>query len=291
MNLGVLVLLFVTLVWGTTFPIIRAAAAHLSGTEISAIRFLVAGVCMLPFALKAPRAAWRDGVLLGAVALISYASQAVGLEYISANRSAFLTSTNVLMVPLLLWLAGTRPSPRVVIAAALACTGIGLMSWESGGHWLGDGLTLVCALSYAVYVILLSRRIGAHESRTLAATQIVAMAVIGGLWLLATHPHAQALWRLGERARPVALPLLYLGAVASAGMLFLQAVGQRRVPAEKAAVIYAMEPVFAALFGWLWLHETLGARGLIGGVLVVAAVILGEWRLPPKSGADAVPGA
>lgn len=282
MNPGALLLLFVTLVWGTTFPVIRVAIAHLNGAEITELRFLIAGICMLPFAIKASRMAWRDGVLLGMVALASYVTQAVGMEYISANRSAFLTSTNVLMVPFLSLLFGGRLSFQIVAAAVLACAGVGLMSWEGGANWKGDSLTLACALSYAIYVILLSRRIHVHNSRTLAATQIVAMAAISGIWLLITHPHAHTLTTLVAHSRPVALPLIYLGVVASAGMLFLQAVGQRRVSAEKAAVIYAMEPVFAALFAWLWLHETLGTRGLIGGALVVLAVILGEWRFTRK---------
>ncbi|MDE2196858.1 MAG: DMT family transporter [Gammaproteobacteria bacterium] len=288
MNPSVLVLLFVTLVWGTTFPIIRATSAHLSGVEITALRFLVAGICMLPFALKASRAAWRDGLLLGTVALVSYVAQAVGLEYISSNRSAFITSLNVLMVPFLGLLLGGRLSLQIVSAAALACTGIGLMSWESGGNLIGDGATLACALAYAIYVILLSRRIHAHDSRTLAATQIVAMAVISGVWLLVTHLHGNALATLPARAQPVWPALLYLGVVASAAMLFLQAVGQRHVSAEKAAVIYAMEPVFAALFGWLWLHETLGVRGFVGGAMVVLAVILGEWRFTSRAKAGDV---
>ncbi|MGB9428826.1 MAG: DMT family transporter [Gammaproteobacteria bacterium] len=283
MNFSVLVLLFVTLVWGTTFPIIRAASAHLDGVEISALRFLIAGVCMLPFVFKASRMAWRDGLLLGFVALISYVTQAVGLEYISSNRSAFLTSLNVLIVPFLALLLGGRLSLQIVGAAVLACAGIGLMSWESGGNLIGDGVTLACAFTYAIYIIILSRRIKAHESRTLAATQIVAMAVMGGMWLLVTHLHGDALMTLAVRAKPVWPLLLYLGVVASAGMLFLQAVGQRHVSAEKAAVIYVMEPVFATLFGWLWLHETLGLRGFVGGAMVVLAVILGEWRFKSRA--------
>jgi len=282
-NLSVLLLLFVTLVWGTTFPIIRAASAHLSGVEITALRFLVAGICMLPFVLKASRAAWRDGIALGTIALLSYVGQAVGLEYISANRSAFLTSLNVLMVPFLMLFAGGRLRLQIVSAAVLACVGIGLMSWEGGANLIGDGATIACAFAYAVYVILLSRRIQAHSSRTLAATQIVAMAIISLVWLVIADVSGKTLGTLPARVMPVWPSLLYLGVVASAGMLFLQAVGQRRVSAERAAVIYAMEPVFAALFGWLWLGETLGMRGLTGGALVVLAVILGEWRFAPRA--------
>lgn len=282
MNPNVLILLFVTLVWGTTFPIIRAASVHLSGVEISALRFLIAGICMLPFAFNATRKAWRDGVVLGTIALLSYVTQAVGLEYISSNRSAFITSLNVLMVPFLGLLVGGRLSLQIITAGVLACAGIGLMSWSGGGNLIGDSATFACAVFYAVYVIVLSRRIGAHQTQTLAATQIVTMGVIGAAWLLvADLPHG-ALSTLPARAASVWLSVLYLGLVASAGMLFLQAAGQRHVSAEKAAVIYAMEPVFAALFGWLWLGEAMGARGLAGGAMVVAAVILGEWRFRPR---------
>jgi drug/metabolite transporter (DMT)-like permease len=286
-NINVILLLLVTLVWGTTFPLMKAASATLSGVEISALRFLVAGVVMLPFALKASRTAWRDGALLGVVALVSYVTQAVGLEYISSNRSAFITSLNVLMVPFLGLALGGRLSLQVIAAGAIACLGIGLLSWEGGGNWVGDGVTLLCALAYAIYVILLSRRAGAHHPRTLAATQIVLMAAFAVVWMLASGLGSERLATLPARLEPTLLPILYLGLVASAGMLFLQAVAQRHVAAEKAAVIYAMEPVFAALFGWLWLSELLGSRGLIGGALVVLAVVLSEWKFNQAAGARA----
>ncbi|WP_172202075.1 DMT family transporter [Niveibacterium sp. COAC-50] len=287
MNLNVVLLLLVTLVWGTTFPLMKAASATLSGVEISALRFLVAGVVMLPFALKASRATWRDGAVLGVVALVSYVTQAFGLEYISSNRSAFITSLNVLMVPFIGLVLGGRLSAQVLAAAALACIGIGLLSWEGGGHWIGDAATLVCALAYAVYVILLSRRAAQHNPRTLAATQIVLMAGFALVWMLVAGLGSDRLATLPTRTAPALLPIIYLGVIASAGMLFLQAVAQRHISAEKATVIYAMEPVFAALFGWLWLAESLGLRGAAGGALVVVAVILSEWRFNPRASTDA----
>ena len=233
---------------------------------------------MMPFTFNATRKAWRDGIVLGAIGLLSYVMQAIGLEYISSNRSAFITSLNVLMVPFLGLLVGGRLSLQIITAAILACVGIGLMSWSGGASLIGDSATFACAFSYAVYVIVLSRRIGAHQTQTLAATQIVTMGVIGGIWLLLADLPSGAISSLPGRAGSVWLSVLYLGVIASAGMLFLQAAGQRHVSAEKAAVIYAMEPVFAALFGWLWLGEAMGIRGLVGGAMVVAAVVLGEWR-------------
>ena len=276
MNPGVLILLLVTLVWGTTFPLLKSAAADLGGVEISAFRFIVAAVCMSPFLLSAPRRAWIDGALLGVLGLASYVAQAYGLQFISSNRSAFLTSLNVLMVPLLGLAFGGRMTWTVMAAGALACLGIGLMSWEGGGNLAGDAATIVCALAYALYVIVLSQRSSRHEAKHLAATQIAVMAVLGTAWMLTQS--ADSLATLTTRAVPHATTLLYLGAVATAGMLFLQAVGQRRVAAEKAALIFAMEPVFAALFGWMWLGELLGWRGVAGGAFVIGALVLSELR-------------
>lgn len=278
MMAGISLLLLVTLVWGTTFPILRATSAHLSGLEISSLRFFAAAICMLPMAVRASRLAWRDGIVLGFIALLSYVSQAIGLEFISSNRSAFLTSLNVLMVPFLALSLGGRLKPQVVIAAALACIGIGLMSWGGDSSLVGDGATVFSALTYAIYIVMLSRRSRMQSAGSLAATQTVAMAVIGAVALIASHADRHAFADLAARAQPVVPSILYLGVVATAGMLFLQAVGQQRVSAQQAALIFALEPVFASLFGWWWLHEAMSGRGIGGACLVLLSVIFGEWR-------------
>jgi drug/metabolite transporter (DMT)-like permease len=279
MNPHVLVLLFVTLVWGATFPVLKLATAHLSGVEVSALRFLIAAVCMAPFAIRVPRRTWLEGGVLGALVLVSYVVQAFGLQFISSNRSAFLTSLNVLMVPLLGVAFGTRLTVSVLGAAVLACAGIGLMSWEGGAHLLADAATMFGALAYALYVILLSQRARRHVPRQLAATQIVWMALLGTIWMLLDAWGTDKLQTLPARLDLSLLAgLAYLGIVATAGMLFLQAMAQRHVPADKAALVYAMEPVFAALFAWLWLAEGLTLKAAIGGAMVVIAVVLSELR-------------
>ncbi|HEX7634597.1 MAG TPA: DMT family transporter [Noviherbaspirillum sp.] len=278
MNQSALILLGVTLVWGTTFPLLKSATADLNGVEISTFRFVLAAVCLSPFLLKAPRHAWADGILLGILGLASYVTQAYGLQHISANRSAFLTSLNVLIVPFLGLLCGARLSWPALLAALLACAGIGLMSWEDGGNLRGDAATLACAFAYALYVMLLSQRSNRHDARHLAATQIAVMAVLAALWTLLQSVGNGTLATLPARVAPHMGTLLYLGVCATAGMIFLQALAQRHVPANKAAVILAMEPVFAALFGWIWLNELLGWRGIAGGALVIGAIILSEMH-------------
>lgn len=279
MSIHVLVLLFVTLVWGSTFPILKMATAHLSGIEISALRFLIAAACLAPLAFKASRRVWLDGAFLGALVLFSYVAQAFGLQFISSNRSAFLTSLNVLFVPLLGIALGIRPTWIVFAAALMALAGIGLMSWEGGTHALADSATVLGALAYAAYVIVLSKRAPLHAPRHLAATQVIWMALLGAIWMLADAWGTDKLQTLVTRIDGLLFAgLFYLGVVATAGMLFLQAMAQRHVSAEKAALIYAMEPVFAAVFAWFWLAELLTVQAAIGGAMVVFAVVMSEIR-------------
>lgn len=288
MNLNVILLIIVTVIWGTTFPLLRTAGFHLNGLETSTLRFVVAALCLLPFAVKADRKTWRDGAILGSVALVSYVTQAYGLELITSNRSAFITSLNVLMVPILGLLFGGRLSLQIIIAACMACTGIGLMSWDGAGNLAGDAATLGSALAYALYIILLSRFAKAHNPITLAATLTVVMALLCIVATATTGWHSGTLSTLLTRAEPVWKVLVFLGLVASAGTLFLQALAQQNISAEKAAVIYALEPVFAALFGWWWLAETMSLRAGIGAMIVVLAVLAGEWNFKPKTKSDAL---
>lgn len=279
MNIYVITLLLVTLVWGATFPVIKAVTTQLSGVEVSALRFLAAAVVMAPSALQASWATWRDGAILGAVALVSYVAQAYGLEFISSNRSAFLTSLNVLMVPLLGIALGARPRLMTLVAACVACGGIALMSWDGGAHLLADAATVMSALAYAIYVIVLSQRTQRHKPQELAATQVIWMALLGGLWLALDAWHTSPVWTLPSRLSPsIVAGIIFLGIVATAGMLFLQALAQKHVSADKAALIYAMEPVFAAAFAWAWLAEVLTPQAAVGAALVVVAIVMSEWK-------------
>lgn len=292
MNIYVLVLLFVTLVWGATFPVLKIATAQLSGLEVSALRFFIAAIFMLPFAVGAPKQAWKDGGVLGVIVLVSYVAQAYGLEHISSNRSAFLTSLNVLMVPMLGFALGARPGYLVWVAAVMACAGVGLMSWDGGSHWWADVATILGALAYAVDVIILSKWAVRHNPKHLAATQVVWMAGLGGVWMCLAAIGTDRLATLPHRIDwPIFACLVYLGLVATAGMLFLQALAQRHVSADKAALVYAMEPVFAVMFAWLWLNEVLSLQASIGAFLVVTAVVMGEYPERKRARQPLQPGA
>jgi drug/metabolite transporter (DMT)-like permease len=276
-----LILLLVTVVWGLTFPVLKVATAQLSGVEVTALRFLIAAACMGPFVRGIPLQTWRDGLILGVLALTSMVAQAYGLQFISANRSAFLTSLNVLMVPLIGLAVGVRPGWMVFFAAAVACAGVGLMSFDVRGDFWADLATLAAALAYALYTILMSSHAKNHRPAQLATAQVACMALLGALWMLVDSGAPRVLSLPGLVEAEVWWGLLFLGAVASAATFFLQAMAQSHVSAPQAAIIYAMEPVFAAAFGWWYISEQMTPMALLGGALVIAAVILSQRAQPP----------
>jgi len=284
-----LILLLVTVVWGMTFPVLKVATGLLSGVEITTLRFCIAALCMLPFVRGISVAAWRDGFWLGALAIVSMAAQAYGLQFIASNRSAFLTSLNVLMVPVLGLLLGGRPSWVIFVAAALACLGIGMMSYDGEAHLWADVATLLAALAYAVYTMGMSARARLHKAVQLASAQVWCMAAMGLVWMLLDSGPARVLSLPEVINLEVLLGLLFLGALASAATFFLQALAQTHVSAEQAAIIYAMEPVFAALFAWIYLAEMMTPMAQAGALVVFFSVVLSQRPVAVQAHGSAEP--
>ncbi len=288
-GLGILVL--VTVLWGTTFALVKGATNTFKPEVLTALRFSIGFLPFLPFALtraaRADRTLWRDGLILGMLNFASYIAQAIGLTLIGSNRSAFITGLNVVMVPLLLALIFRRRIPGVVWGAAgLALSGIGFISVEGGALSSGDFWTLGCAFFYALYIVYLERSSG-HSSLTLVGVQMGVVAALGWLWSLPGllgggwptlfSPRALAPEGGVLIASSTLWILLYLSLFATAGTTLLMALGQKAVSASEAAIVYALEPVFAALFAWVWIGETLGVRGWLGGALIVGAMVLSQW--------------
>lgn len=278
---GIAALLMVTLVWGTTFPAMKAMTGALSANWIVLIRFALASVLLAPFLWRARAADVRMGVLAGLVLFFCYVFQIAGLALTSSNRNAFICGLNVLVPPLLGMAAGKAPERRIVVALLLALAGLFALCWDGGLDWgRGDTLALLAALSFGLYVKQMegyTRQ--ASRLMTLTAAQIVTVAVCAAAWLLLRElpsgPQARAL--LWSSLLEYKLNLIYLGVVATAAIISLQTWGQRHSSANEAAVIYAFEPGCAALFGYLWLGETLAWNGLLGAALLISGMMVSQW--------------
>jgi len=285
---GLLALLLVVAVWGTTFPAMKLLSAQLDALQIIWVRFAIALLVLAPMwrGLRAPEARW--GAFLGALLFIAFWLQVEGLARTSSNRDAFVTGLNVLVVPVLaMAVLGRRYGAALWLACAMALAGMVLMFHEDAPWNLGDSLTLGSTLFYAVYILVLeecARRTARQPLRAtrLAAMQALVMCAAAGVLLLARHSGMASTWdALGALPGPSLAALVYLGVVASVVVVTLQAWGQQRVDAMRSAIVFGLEPVFAALTAWVLIGETLGASGLAGAALIVAALIASQLQ-PPR---------
>lgn len=278
-------LLGVTVVWGTTFPAMKQLSAQFAAMEIILLRFVLSSAVLLPWVSGLRRSEVRWGVAIGAVQFVAFYLQVTGLAHTSSNRNAFVTGLNVLFVPAMALFLGQRLRWTLVLGAVLGVLGLGGMFYEQAPWSYGDSLTLAGAFVYAVFVLMFeysARAAVPVRAERLAVVQSATMLVLAALGFGFTEP--ASLSNLWQRSQNFAWLLVYLGVIASAVMVWLQAWGQHRVRAVEAALVYGLEPAFAALAAVWWIGETMTARALIGGVLIVLGVVVAQTGALRKSG-------
>lgn len=301
-RLGVLALLATTMIWGTTFPSMKMLEGSLAPLHIALLRaglasaVLLLPIVCLPRARGMRRQEWCWGLGLGGVSFVAFWLQVSGLMLTTSNRNAFLTGLTVLIVPLLAWLVlRQRPGWRLWAACGMALLGMALMFFEGAPWNRGDTLTLGSALCYAIYILLLDICARRNAAAPLRATHLtLAMSVgmtLAACLALVAEPGG---WSITLRY-VAALPapgwwaIGYLVVFASVLAIVLQAWGQQRVDAMRSAIIYGLEPVFAALAAWVLIGERLGLPALAGAALIVAGMVLSQWQPAPPPAAGPTP--
>ncbi|RKZ14173.1 hypothetical protein DRQ53_12155 [bacterium] len=277
-----LALVLVALFWGVTFPLIRGALEVLSPQQFVAWRFSLATLAFLPLlvASREARSGLRGvlgvGLLLGVISGFSYFAQTWGLQTVPAGRAAFVTGTSVVIVPLLapLFRAG-RPGVADFVAAIVATGGLYMLTADdtqsAAGLVTGDFWILLCAFSYAVYILVLQRVLEKPRNPVaLAFAQVAAIAFFADL-VLGSTGSVRITW-----SPWVISALVFCALLATVATFWLQARFQGQTTAQRVALIFALEPVFAAFFAWWLLHERMGLEGLLGAILVLGAVLGAE---------------
>ena len=284
-RLATLLLVAVTAVWGSTFFLIRDLVAHVPSADFLAVRFAIAAVVMaLVFRRQTMALTRREvltGVGLGVLYGLAQLLQTVGLEHTDASVSGFVTGTYVVLTPVLgALLLRDRIPGSTWLAVGLATVGLAVLSLRGLSVGLGEGLTLAAAVLYALHIIGLGRWSTARSATGLATVQafvITLVTLVGALPGGITLPSTGGQWS----------SLLYMALVAGAVALWAQTWAQSHMPAARAAIVMTMEPVFAAFFAVLLGGESLTARMLLGGGLVLAAMYVVELLGRRAPGASA----
>jgi drug/metabolite transporter (DMT)-like permease len=271
--LGALVL--VTAVWGLTFVQVKDAVALYPLFAFLAVRFAIAALVLAVPARGRMRAlgrrGWTAGIVLGLLLALGYALQTAGLERTTVSNAGFITGLYVVFTPILaLLLFRTRIGRAVWLGVALAVAGLALLSGVGGGDPVGDVLVLLGSAAYSLQIVLMERYAPRYDP--VAFTQAEMLAAFAGFALVAVSlgqvevPRGWTVWGA----------LLVTGIFASALGFLVQTWAQQRIDASRTALAFAMEPVWAGLFGFWLAGDRLGALGWAGCALIMAGIVVAE---------------
>lgn len=283
---GVIALSGATVIWGSAFIAQSVGMDKIGPFTFQAVRCFLAVVFLFPASALfskgkpfwkswADPALWRSGVICGLALFAASSLQQIGLVYTDAGKAGFLTAMYIVFVPFLGLFLGQRPGRNALLSLIPAIVGLYLLSCTSvSGINKGDVLLLLCAVAFSVQILLIDRHCAGLDGLKLNCIQALVVAVLSVPWALLTETVD------ASRIASCWLPLGYAGILSMGVAYTLQIVGQKRVAPSAAALLMSLESVFAALFGWLLLHETMTRAEELGCVLVFAAVVISQ--LPEK---------
>ncbi|TLP58985.1 MULTISPECIES: DMT family transporter [Pseudomonas] len=281
-----LVLVFITMLWGGTFLIVHNVMSVSGPMFFVGLRFAAAALFVgLVSARALPGLTFTElkaGLLIGVTIMLGYGLQTMGLQTINSSQSAFITALYVPFVPLLQWLVlGRRPGLMPSLGICLAFVGLMLLAGPEGGtlHFSeGELVTLVSAVAIAAEIILISRYAGHVDVRRVTVVQLTTASALAFLMIVPTQE------RLPEFSWLLMGSAIGLGAM-SAVIQVAMNWAQQSVSPTRATLIYAGEPVWAGVVGRL-AGERLPGVALLGGVLIVMAVVISELKVRRASKAS-----
>jgi drug/metabolite transporter (DMT)-like permease len=278
-----LLLIFIAFIWGSTFVLVKEALNDASPLALNSARMVVAAVLLALFYRKKiavlTKPALMAGVLVGIFLYAGYAFQTSGLKLTTPSKSAFLTGTSSVLVPLFLvaiW--HVRIHLWRVAGILLALVGLFLMTVPGGPGGLadfanvnlGDLLTVGCAICFTFHVIFVGRASQRFPFEQVAFLQVSTAAVLMTISTpLLEHPYFRP-------TATVIAAILITGVLCTAVAFSIQSWAQQFTPATHTALIFTTEPVFAWLASFIYLHERLGLRAGAGALLILGGVLISE---------------
>ena len=269
-------LVFVTLTWGISYLLTQNTIENIEVFNFLAVRFSIGFfVSSLIFYKKIIKLDWKMikyGVIVGSTLFLGFAAQTIGLLYTTTSKSAFITGVAVVLVPVLVAVFfKERIRREVVFGVVLAVAGLGFLTLNDiNGLNIGDVLTLIAAFAFAMHIILVGHYTVKTESIQFAIMQIGTVAILS--WITSIIFETPSLnFSLDSWGS-----MLFLGMFCTSVAFIVQTIAQRYTTSTHTALIYANEPVFAAMFGYLLVGEILGVRGILGAVLILSGMLISE---------------
>lgn len=274
-----ILLIAVAVIWGTGFIATQYAIdVNMSASLILALRFSVASIILMIIFNKKLLNIEKKTLIVGGIAgvllFMAFYTQTVGQGLSTVSTSAFLTSTNVIMVPFIVWgITKVSPSYKIYLLALMTMVGVGVLTLADGFSFkLGDFLVLLSAFLFATHIAYLGVKGEGHEVIALTFVQMSVSAVLSTLLFLLTDLNSTT-WSIFVGGFPATL---YLGAFSTCFCYYGQTKGQQHVKPSKSAIILSTEGLFGTIFSVMLGFEILRINMVVGGLIILTAVILSE---------------
>ena len=264
-----LLMVSVTLAWGSSYLLMKVGLNGIGPFNLIALRFGIAFVFMtlafLPKFRKLTRATLLKGLLAGVILFLLFTGMVCGVNYTTASTAGFLTSTTVVLVPILeSFLKRKLPEKSMVASICIAICGLFLLT-ATDGLALDKG-ALLCLMGALFYDKIAKK----EDAFLISIIQLGVASALGAV--------AMCLFETPSLpTRPVEWgAVIGLGLVCSAYGFVVQPIAQKYAAPEKIGLIFALEPVFSAILSFLFLHEVLNVRGYLGAALILLSVVFSE---------------
>lgn len=280
---GQLGLIMVAIIWGSGFVMSSVALDYFSPIHILVMRFTIAFVSMVIFFRQQlkwiNKATLLRGSVLGVFLYLAFYFQTIGLVYTTPSKNAFLTAFNVVLVPLIgATFLKKKLSPMTIFGSLSAIVGVGIMSLDNFGQInIGDILTLICALFFALQIIYTSQYVSNENPFALNTVQMGVASVCGIVIALVQNQPMDLMHTKGIMA------VIYLGLASTMFAFLIQTIAQRFTTETETVIILSMEAVFGMLFSAVILKEEITLRMLIGAVLILLGVLTVQMQPKTKS--------
>ena len=281
---GVACLIVSALLWGGEYVVAKDVLDIMEPNWSNAVRgfftSLFAVIVWWKYFRKAKAADWLRGIICGGLFGMGSALQIMGLEMINAGINAFISSAYVVMVPFMVWfIEKKRPAGKVFISALIAIVGISTMSvtgFSTGNLSMGPGeiLSLLSAIGYGGAIVAVDYYTEKTDVEFITGCQFICTFVIGIIFALIMEQPPEV-----TVTATIVLEFIYLILFGTFITQFLFTFGVKYASANQAGVIFPLESVSATVFGCLFLHEQLAAVQVIGGILIVTAIIVSSISL------------
>ena len=271
-------LLYCAVFWGFTFPTMKILVGIYPACWLLFLRFSVGAALIYLFFHRRINESFKKvikpGAVIGILLFIAIGVQTIGLKYIGGGRSAFISATYVLIVPFMLWgLKRVFPGWLTIGAAVLCVLGMYFLSGDEAAGpegYIGDILTVICALTFAVQVIAISRYTQDCDPVALSFAEFVVFAVVSFVTSLLFETPAEY-FSLNGIAE-----LIFTTVFATFGCYMVQIIAQKYAEPSHATIIMSLESVFGLVSSVIFLHESVTLRMLTGCTLIFIAVIVSE---------------